>query len=235
MGSDSLWADCGTCGKQISISARSCPHCGARRSRFGIGKWIGGGVIAIFVLAVIAGPDTSERRQTDTSKTEPSIAAAATASSLPEQQSRFLSITAGYSDRFRSAANELQQSALRDERRVALVKALGSQHGVNGWIGTISRLETTSDGKAILAVRLSPNTEIATWNNGLSDIVDATLIDKGTPLYNALLTMSVGDTVAVSGSLYPSDADGVKETSLTIRGSMSEPEFLFHFQDVSKQ
>ncbi len=155
--------------------------------------------------------------------------------SLPEQQSRFLTVAAEYSDRFKSAANELQQSLLRDERRTALVEALGSQHSVSGWVGTIKRLETNSEGKAILAVSLTQNAEIATWNNALSDIVDSTLIAKGTPLYKALLNMSVGDSVAVSGSFLPSTDDGVKETSLTIRGSMTEPEFLFRFQNVSKQ
>ncbi len=235
MGSDSLWTDCKACSKKISTSARSCPHCGARRSRFGFAKWIGGGAIAVFVLAAIMTPGESSQNQSETTKGEPAIAGGATTLSLPEQQSRFVSVAAEYSDRFKSAANELQQSVLRDERRAALVETLGSQRSVTGWLGTIRQLETNSKGKAILAVRLSSNTEIATWNNALSDIADGTLIDKGTPLYSALLNMSVGDTVAVSGSFFPSDADGVKETSLTIRGSMSEPEFLFRFQDVSKQ
>ncbi len=233
MGSDSLWTDCKTCGKKISISARSCPHCGARRSRFGAAKWLGGAAIAIFVLAAIAAPDKSAQDQAGTTSAKSTTAAATL--SRPEPQSRFLSVTAEYSDRFRSATNELQQSALRDERRAALITALGSQLSVNGWVGTIRQLETTSEGKAILAVRLSSNIDIMTWNNGLSDIVDGTLIDKGTPVYEALLNMSVGDSVAVSGSFFPSVEDGVKETSLTIRGSMGEPEFLFRFQDVSKQ
>lgn len=234
MGSDSLWTDCKTCSKKISISARSCPHCGARRSRFGFAKWLVGGAALVFVLAAIAAPDKSAQNQTDTTKAETAVAGGAT-SLLPEAQSRFLAVTAEFSDRFRLATNELQQSVQRDERRAALVEALGSRRSVAGWLGSIRRLETNSDGNAILAVRLSPNTEIATWNNALSDIADGTLIKKGTPLYSRLLNMSVGDTVAVSGNFFPSDADGVKETSLTIRGSMNEPEFLFHFQDVSKQ
>lgn len=237
MGSDSLWTDCKTCSKKISISAPSCPHCGARRSRFGAAKWFGGAAIAIFVLAAIAAPDKSAQDQAGTTSAKSTTAAGVGSATLalPEPQSRFLSVTAEYSDRFRSAANELQQSALRDERRAALITALSSQHIVNGWVGTIRQLETTSEGKAILAVRLSSNTDIMTWNNGLSDVVDGTLIDKGTHVYEALLNMSVGDSVAVSGSFFPSVEDGVKETSLTIRGSMSEPEFLFRFQSVSKQ
>lgn len=235
MKSDSLWAPCRICGKQISVEAASCPHCGARRSRFGFGKWVGGGAIAVIVLAALVAPEESAKNQPDTTRRQPAITEDATTLHLPEQQSRFLTVTAEYSDRFKSAANELQQSLLRDERRAALIEALGSQRTVSGWLGVIKRLETNSEGKAILAIRLTQDAEIATWNNGLSDLVDGTLIDKGTPVYEALLKMSVGDTVAVSGSFFPSVEDGVKETSLTIRGSMSEPEFLFRFQSVSKQ
>ncbi|OWV85774.1 hypothetical protein [Rhizobium sp. R693] len=201
-------------------------------------KWIGGGVAVVVILAGIAGQDKSTQDKTGAASQTPlaSVAPGGTEQpSLPEQQSRLLAVTAEYSDRFASASNELQQSVLRDERRSALVKALGSQRSVAGWRGKITRLETNTEGKAILSVRLSPNTDIGTWNNALSDIMDGTLIEKGTPLYTALLTMSVGDAVTVSGSFLPSDEDGMKETSLTIRGAMSDPEFLFHFNDISKQ
>ncbi|RDJ11098.1 hypothetical protein [Rhizobium grahamii] len=201
-------------------------------------KWIGGGVAVVVILAGIAGQDKSAQDKTRTASQTPlaSVSPGGTEQpSLPEQQSRLLAVTAEYSDRFASASNELQQSVLRDERRSALVKALGLQRSVAGWRGKITRLETNTEGKAILSVRLSPNTDIGTWNNALSDIMDGTLIEKGTPLYTALLTMSVGDAVTVSGSFLPSDEDGVKETSLTIRGAMSDPEFLFHFNDISKQ
>lgn len=232
MGSDSLWTDCKTCRKQISVSAKACPHCGARRSRIGIIKWIGGGVAAVVILAGIAGQDESAQNKVKAATPAASVTPDA---SLPEQQRRFLAVTAEYRDRFASASNELQQSMLRDERRSALVGALGSQRSIAGWRGTISRLETNTEGKAILAVRLSPNTHVGTWNNAISDIMDGTLIEKGTPIYTALLTMSVGDAVTVSGSFLPSDEDGVKEASLTIRGAMSDPEFLFRFHDISKQ
>jgi len=240
MGSDSLWTACKTCSKQISVSAKSCPHCGARRSRFGWIKWIGGGVAGVVILAGIAAQDKSAQDKTQAARQAP-LASVAPGRSLPEQprlpeqQSRFLAVTAEYSDRFASASNELQESVLRDERRSALVNALGSQRSVAGWRGTITRLETNTEGKAILSVRLSPNTDIGTWNNALSDLMDDTLIEKGSPLYKVLLAMSVGDAVTVSGSFLPSDEDGMKETSLTIRGAMSDPEFLFHFHDISKQ
>jgi hypothetical protein len=200
-------------------------------------KWIGGGIAAVAILASIAGQDQSEKRtRSESQSPSASVATGATEqTNLPEQQGRLLAVTADYSDRFASASNELQQSLLRDERRTALVNALGSKLSVAGWRGKITRLETNTEGKAIVSVRLSPNTDIGTWNNALSDIMDGTLIEKGTPVYKALLTMAVGDPVTVSGNFLPSDEDGVKETSLTIRGAMSNPEFLFNFNNIYKQ
>lgn len=234
MGSESLWAECKTCQKQIASSAKSCPHCGARQSRFTSAKWIGVGFVVIGFLAAIAGRDKAAEDPVQSNQT----AAAATAQSsvsIPERQGMFLDVTEAYSDRFLSASNELQQSVLRDERRNALLGALGSDPSISGWRGTISRLKTNTDGNAILSVRLSPNTTVGTWNNAFSDITDGTLIGKGTTLYATLMTMSVGEEVTVSGTFLPSDEDGIRETSVTIRGSMTAPEFLFRFHNISKQ
>lgn len=154
---------------------------------------------------------------------------------LPANQRDFLAVAIDYRERFRSAANELQQSALRDERRASFKKALGSRLTVEHWIGTLRKLETNSEGKAIVTVRLVPRIDLLTWNNGLSDAMHHTMIDQGTPLYAALMNMSIGDPVIVSGSFLPSDEDGVRETSMTIDGSMTAPEFLFHFTTISKQ
>lgn len=154
---------------------------------------------------------------------------------LPANQRDFLAVAIDYRERFRSAANELQQSALRDERRAAFKKALGSRLTVEHWIGTLRKLETNSEGKAIVTVRLAPGVDLLTWNNSLSDTMHQTMIDQGTPLYAALMNMSVGDPVIVSGSFLESDEDGVWETSMTIDGSMTAPEFLFRFTTISKR
>lgn len=154
---------------------------------------------------------------------------------LPVSQRAFLAVVTDYQARFRSASNELQQSSLRDERSAALLKALGGRLTIEGWSGTLRKLETNTEGKAIVTVRLAPNVDLKTWNNALSDAMHETMIAKGTPLYATLMHMSVGDPVMVSGSFVQSDQDGVWETSMTIDGSMTAPEFLFHFSTISKQ
>jgi hypothetical protein len=82
-------------------------------------------------------------------------------------------------------------------------------------------------------VRISPDIEIKTWNNALSDIASNTLIEKGTPVFNRLFDLSNGQRVRFSGAFLPSDSDFIKETSMTIDGSMRNPEFLFKFKSVS--
>lgn len=45
----------------------------------------------------------------------------------------------------------------------------------------------------------------------------------------------IGDKVRISGNFFQADADGVFENSMTIRGAMTAPEFLFRFTAISKQ
>ena len=139
-----------------------------------------------------------------------------------------------YKKRFGAAANELQESALKDERDTAIVGLLGPQLKVEGFAGKILNLETNTEGKAFVTIELSPDTSILTWNNGLADMAYPTMIDKRTPVYRSLMEMAVGDTVTVSGNLIATNSREILEGSLTIASTMKSPEFLFRFTDVSK-
>lgn len=192
----------------------------------------------LVVVGAIARPDGSNRKvggATEPPTLSSNTKAVAAETGLPQSQREFLGVVAEYKERFRSAANELQQSTLRDQRRTAVVKVLGSQLIAENWIGTLRNLETNTEGKAIVSVRLASGVDLLTWNNALSDTMHQTMIDKGTPVYAALMNMTVGDPVMVSGKFVPSDQDGALETSMTIDGSMNAPEFLFRFNQISKQ
>jgi len=234
MGTDSLWVSCRTCGKSISVSARSCPQCGDRR-RFGALKWGGVGLVAILALSVLSNRDEPTSKGAETAGSIALVEDGSAVRNLSERQARFLTAVEAFPKRFENASNELQQSALRDERRSAIKDALDGRREVDGWIGTIKRLQTNSEGRAILVVSISPHIDLVTWNNAISDLIDSTLIDKGTPLFNALSNMSIGDKVFVSGIFLSSDDDWIRENSITLRGSMMNPEFLFRFHEVIKQ
>lgn len=235
MTSESLWKTCQVCEKQISVKANVCPSCGHRYGRFKRLKWAAIGLVSFTVLAAIVAPDKPERKS-DTAKPSGSVTADnSQVVAIPESQSKFAEVIPQFEKRFVSATNELLQSSLRDQRREAIIASLGGQLRVTDWVGTLKKLETNGDGKAVIAVRIAPNVDLLTWNNSLSDSFHGTLIDKGTQLYSVLTNMAVGDRVRVSGNFFPADADGVFENSMTIRGAMTAPEFLFRFTEISKQ
>jgi hypothetical protein len=84
----------------------------------------------------------------------------------------------------------------------------------------------------ILAISIGEKVEVQTWNNSVSDVVDHTLIEPGTLLHSTLAAMAVGQLVRFSGSFFPSEIGCIRETSMTLGGSMDEPEFLMRFRTV---
>lgn len=218
------------------MKAKLCPHCGKGGKRFSKLKWFGGSFAALVVVTAIFGSVEPQKDAVagngTTAASAPAVKSSATR--LPEQQASFIAAISDYKKRFDSAGNELQQSVLRDERRMAILKAVGGQLRAEGWSGTLRKLETNNDGDAVVVVRVASDIDLATWNNAMSDVLHSTLIEKGTPLFAALVNMSVGDKVKVSGNFIRAEADGLLEQSITIRGAMTAPEFLFKFTDISK-
>jgi hypothetical protein len=87
----------------------------------------------------------------------------------------------------------------------------------------------------VLTIEVSDNVEIGTWNNALSDFLDKTLIEPDTALFATLTSLAQGDEVYITGYFFKSDVDCVKESSLTLNGSMTEPYFIFRFTEISKK
>jgi len=231
MSSEKLFMKCNTCGKEVSTSAKSCPQCGAKLKKLSIIQWVGIVFLSLIVIGAINSPDEdSQKAQENSVKKVLSESEINTTKVLkPENEIRFIGVVEKYAKSFRTTKNELQQSTLRDHRKQELSKI---NTKVVSWVGTINQLSTNSEGKAILSVRISPYTEIKTWNNALSDIMANTLIEKGTSLYKVLTTLSTGQKVKFSGSFFPSADDFIEETSMTIQGSMQNPEFLFKFESI---
>ncbi len=73
-----------------------------------------------------------------------------------------------------------------------------------------------------------------TWNNKLSDMVADSLIGPNTAVYQRMGSLKNGDLVRFSGSFVRGGADCIQEQSVTIRGSMADPEFTFVFQSLDK-
>lgn len=152
---------------------------------------------------------------------------------LPAEEQGFIRAVQQSQAAFQSAPNEMAAGGIRFQRRAAICQILPTMF-VSDWAGRITTLESNSDGKGVLGISLADGISVKTWNNDISDIGDRTLIEPSSPLFAAVSQMKVGDQVLFSGTfLSPgNDVDCVKEASVSLRGSMSEPEFLFRFTVV---
>lgn len=238
--SENLWTACGTCEKQISVNAKSCPHCGARlKKKYRFLKWGGIGFVAFVAMIAVVQLEAAKRKaERAAAKSAEQVQVAATEKTgnlnLPDSQAKFLAVVDEYATRFSAAKNELQESFLRTERNDAMTKVIGRDLAIDGWIGKITELGTDSSDKAYIRISIAPNVELVTFNTSIFDPL-GTMISPGSELYSSLTNMSVGDAIKVSGIFVPHEQGGLYEASLTINGAMTEPAFLFYFKSANSR
>jgi len=155
--------------------------------------------------------------------------------SVPSQQSAFVNAIEPFISQYDAAPNELKKSALRTDRAAQIKAALGENTKVSNWVGILTEMSTTGDGMAAIEVALaSSKAVLKTWNNDVSDTFSGTLIAQDSPLYKALAEFNEGQLIDFSGEFITGDPDFIREASLTERGSMTEPEFIFRFTDIRR-
>ena len=125
----------------------------------------------------------------------------------------------------------MEKGAARPIRARALCNILPSRRA-NGWTGTVTKLSTNGEGRGVLYIQIGPHTFAKTWNNALSDIGDRTLIDPQSSLFKAASQLHEGQKVRFNGTYAASDIDCFKESSMTLEGSITEPEFIIKFESV---
>jgi hypothetical protein len=154
-------------------------------------------------------------------------------SSIPSDQARFINAVVSARTSYNSAANELAAGGLRSGRQQAICNAVINQQASN-WVGRIETLTSNGDGKGVVSLSMTQYIHVATWNNSLSDISDNTLIDPTSSMFKELAALKVGDLVKFSGQFSSSNTDCVGEQSVTLQGSMTNPEFTMRFTSIRK-
>jgi hypothetical protein len=199
-----------------------------------------GVLVCVFAILMLASCDDSQAPSSAPAANSPTQAPLPSAIHavarvevpIPVNEKEFiLSVQQGQAA-FRSAPNEMAQGGTRSKRRIAICESL-PQISVSDWVGRIDMLSSNSDGKGVLEISLAPDIRVKTWNNDLSDSGSHTLIDPSSSLFGTVSQMRKGDQVVFSGVFFPSDVDCVKETSIGLEGSMTDPEFLFQFLSVN--
>jgi len=143
-----------------------------------------------------------------------------------------------FARKYEQAGNKMAKGMVRHDRSNALCRfgksPLAQYRGVvSDRIGTISEMDAVSDGRGILAVRLSPRLSVATTNNDLSEMLGPpTLVPVVSAVHRVALALAVGQAVRFSGTLFPYPVDCARETSLTVDGGMEDPSFLFRFTEL---
>lgn len=152
---------------------------------------------------------------------------------LPPDEARLVEIVSLAQAESKKAENDMQRGGIKAKRDEVLCRAINSL-AVTNWIGTIKKVNSNSDGKGVLEILMAKDIEIKTWNNALSDLRENTLIEQGSPLFETASRMKSGQRVAFSGTFFRgSEGDCLRESSLTLRGKVQEPEFIFRFSEIS--
>lgn len=154
------------------------------------------------------------------------------AASMPDTQKAFVAAIESGRQQYAAGTNDMAKGAARPARGRALCSSLPNGRVVN-WVGRISTLSSNSDGKGVLTVEFGPDMYLGTWNNSLSDVGDGTLIDPSSALFAVASSMRKGDWVWFSGSFSKANPDCYREKSLTMAGSMQDPNFVMRFSSIT--
>ena len=145
-----------------------------------------------------------------------------------EQEAQFISAIGEARAAYDNAANGMLKGATRPARGRKLCEILLT-HEVKDWTGEVYRLSSNNDGHGIVTVKIARNVYVETYNNDFSDRSFGTLIKLGSPIYQEISQLNVGQRVRFSGTFFEDSIDCLKETSLSVDGAMTEPEFLIKF------
>jgi len=131
--------------------------------------------------------------------------------------------------------NEIKVVQARKTRATEMCKVLRPNLRAVNYLGTVKEVETTLGGDGgTLEIEVTDDIKVSTWNNGLSDIGDNTVIDPKSALYASLGELAEGDQVNFTGRFVADSEDCVKEKSLFDLNGMRHPDFLFRFAKVTK-
>jgi len=189
-------------------------------------------VISSMAVLVASGKDGGKGEKSSGNTPKTSVSTSAASEPLPALEARFIEIVSAAQGESRRAENDMQRGGIKARRDKALCGVMTS--AVTDWIGTIEEVSSNSDGKGVLEIAIAEDIKIKTWNNALSDVGSNTLIEPGSPVFDAASAMKRGQRVAFSGVFFRgSQGDCLQEASMSLRGKLEEPEFIFRFLRVS--
>jgi hypothetical protein len=174
-------------------------------------RTIVGGVIVVIIVVVIALFATRDN-----------------AGSPPASETAFINGMAP----IMAQTNDPTKFATLEPQRAAMICQNITNNQVTGWVGTLQSLDTSNPQGDMLAIAVMPNVMFGTAPNPALNTASNTLIPSGSPLATTLAKLQPGAKVEFSGTLFPSKADCIQESSSTMGDTMQHPDFLIKFTDL---
>jgi Flp pilus assembly protein TadD len=169
------------------------------------------------------------------SRSEASNSGGGNAPVLPTSEAEFINVVSTAQHGSPQAENDMQRGGIKATRDENICRVLASiNFRAEDWVGTVKKIDSNSDGKGVMAISLSRDLTLTTWNIELADISANTLIQPRTELFQTASLLKEGQQVAFSGTFIPDRDDCIKEASLTLRGKLDDPEFIFRFSSVAR-
>ncbi|WP_344301884.1 hypothetical protein [Nocardioides bigeumensis] len=149
----------------------------------------------------------------------------------PKEEQEFIGIVQAAQEA--SRGNEVAVHKAHEKRSAEMCELLPKDLSVTGWVGKVDSVDTTIGGDSgVLDLEIADGINVATWNNGFSDVGDGTLIDPQSDLYDTLAKLEEGDSVAFSGRFIADAESCLREQSLFETNSVEHPAFVFAFSAV---
>jgi RNA polymerase subunit RPABC4/transcription elongation factor Spt4 len=229
---------CRECGEQISSVATVCPKCGKNYPTTTVSAGtVLGGICAAAMIGVAFGylHDIHTPMQAS--------AAPVANIQMPADEATLIAAVLLARDQYNAGANDMAKGAARPARAKTLcalgetgarfAPQLGFNSSVKDWVGKVVTLTTNNDGKGVLGLEIADDVQLKTWNNDVSDAFDQTLIEPTSALFPVAVGLHADQHVKFSGSLFrKSSSDCFEESSVTLVGSMTQPEFIFRFTSI---
>ena len=153
---------------------------------------------------------------------------------MPADQQTFIKIVSEAQRREKTAENDMQRGGIKAERTKALCANPTLFNKADAWVGRLVNINANSDGKGVLSIEIAKDIQVKTMNNAFSDIRYLTLLEPGTELFTTVSQMKLGDLVQFSGQFFRTEgSDCIGEGSLSLKGKLQGPEFIFRFNAVA--
>lgn len=192
-------------------------------------------IVAVLLIAISSGSHPANSAGSASANSAGSASADIASVVLPAAESQFISIVSEAQRESRQVENDMQRGGVKAKRDSALCQQMSSLL-VSDWVGTVTKVDSNSDGKGVFYVNIAPDISVETNNNDLSDSLmgDHTLMEPGSPAFNAASAMKPGQSVIFSGTfLRGLEGDCIREQSMTLQGKVGSPEFTFGFSQVA--